>query len=528
MTMWNDQMALLPWVSSASRRARHPGRAPGDHGRGGRGAGGVRRAPRRAYGGAGRTRLKGRMRSLAFHKPTGRYVMRGTARGASCASEPSPPSPPSSSRPPSRRARPGRSVPGDQPLPGYTIDNPPLAPVQVHGKPSRVLQGVHRHAAYDIEVPPRWNGRLASGRTATPPGLRAHGEPAALHLRQRLLDQGYAWAASSYYRNGYDVRAGVLSTRDVADLFAAKVGRPKQRIIVGASMGGHIIGRSLEQFPGYYDGALPMCGVLGDHELFDYFLDYNLVAQDLSGVREYPVTDRYATVTVPKIEAALGLTDLRPGGPDTTNERGRQFRSIAINRTGGARPGDVQSFAFWKDFPFTLATPEPPDATLAEYPGQLATNLFTRYEPNAPVNVNRSVQRVRVANLPGAVVEPAVAGAARQRASERPGPEPARAGGPVRAVLDGADLREGSRPEPPVAAARPARRPHGAALRVLGRGSGSGLGRPRPVDRQGPRPAGDVTTKPSTVARPDYGCRFSDRAAYAAGAGTRRLFPACP
>ncbi|MCP9970627.1 hypothetical protein LUX57_40105 [Actinomadura madurae] len=378
-------------------------------------------------------------------------------------------------------------VPGDQPLPGYTIDNPPLAPVQVHGKPSRVLQGVHRHAAYDIEVPPRWNGRLA---------LWAHGyagqgfvltvSPPPFGLRQRLLDQGYAWAASSYYRNGYDVRAGVLSTRDVADLFAAKVGRPKQRIIVGASMGGHIIGRSLEQFPGYYDGALPMCGVLGDHELFDYFLDYNLVAQDLSGVREYPVTDRYATVTVPKIEAALGLTDLRPGGPDTTNERGRQFRSIAINRTGGARPGDVQSFAFWKDFPFTLATPEPPGRDSGRVSGPVGD------QPVHPVRAERAGEREQVGAAgagrqpAGAVVEPAVAGAARQRASERPGPEPARAGGPVRAVLDGADLREGSRPEPPVAAARPARRPHGAALRVLGRGSGSGLGRPRPVDRQGP------------------------------------------
>ncbi|MCP9953877.1 hypothetical protein [Actinomadura madurae] len=420
-------------------------------------------------------------------------------------------------------------VPGDQPLPGYTIDNPPLAPVQVHGKPSRVLQGVHRHAAYDIEVPPRWNGRLA---------LWAHGyagqgfvltvSPPPFGLRQRLLDQGYAWAASSYYRNGYDVRAGVLSTRDVADLFAAKVGRPKQRIIVGASMGGHIIGRSLEQFPGYYDGALPMCGVLGDHELFDYFLDYNLVAQDLSGVREYPVTDRYATVTVPKIEAALGLTDLRPGGPDTTNERGRQFRSIAINRTGGARPGDVQSFAFWKDFPFTLATPEPPDATLAEYPGQLATNLFTRYEPNAPVNVNRSVQRVRVANLPA-------------RLSNRLSQVPRVNGRPNVPVLSLHGLGDLFVPfSMEQIYAKEVARNHRSRLLVQravrtvqhcefsdAEAGAAWDDLVRWIDK-GRRPAGDVTTKPSTVARPDYGCRFSDRAAYAAGAGTRRLFPACP
>jgi hypothetical protein len=420
-------------------------------------------------------------------------------------------------------------VPDDQPLPGYTIDNPPLPPVQVHGMPSRVVQGVHHHAAYDIEVPPHWNGKLA---------LWAHGYagqgfvltvgPPPFGLRQRLLDQGYAWAASSYYDNGYDVRAGVLSTRDVADLFAAKVGRPKQRIIVGASMGGHVIGRSLEQFPGYYDGALPMCGVLGDDELFDFFLDYNVVAQDLSGVREYPVTDQYATVTVPKIEAALGLTGLRPGGPDTTNDKGKQFRSIVVNRTGGPRPGDVQSFALWKDFPFTLATPETPDATLAEYPGQLATNLFTRYEPNKPVDVNRTVQRVRVENLPA-------------RLSNRLSQVPRINGRPSVPVLSLHGLGDLFVPfSMEQIYAKEAARNHRSgllvqrAIRTTQHCEFSDVEAGTAWDDlvrwigKGTRPAGDVTTKPQVVARPDYGCRFSDPAAYAAGTGTRRLFPACP
>ncbi len=269
----------------------------------------------------------------------------------------------------------------------------------MHGKPSRVLQGVHHHAAYDIEVPPHWNGKLALyAHGYRQPGVRADRRAAAVRAPAAAARPGYAWAASSYYDNGYDVRAGVLSTRDLAELFARKVGRPKQRIIAGVSMGGHIIGRSLEQFPGYYDGALPMCGVLGDDELFDFFLDYNLVAQDLSGVREYPVTDQYATVTVPKIEAALGRPRCVPAARTRRTRARKQFRSIVINRTGGTRPGAVQSFAFWKDFPFTLATPSVPGATLAEEPGQVATNLFTRYRPNEPVNVNATVQRVRVAN----------------------------------------------------------------------------------------------------------------------------------
>ena len=39
-----------------------------------------------------------------------------------------------------------------------------------------------------------------------------------------------------------------------------------------------------EQWPRSYDGAMPICGVLGDYELFDYFLDFNVGAQALSGV----------------------------------------------------------------------------------------------------------------------------------------------------------------------------------------------------------------------------------------------------
>ncbi len=46
--------------------------------------------------------------------------------------------------------------------------------------------------------------------------------------------------------------------------------------------------------------------------------------------------------------------------------------------------------------------------------------------------------------------------------------------------------------------------------------------------RAGVRPAGDDVDNRAAVAAAAFGCRFSDPAAYAAGDGTRRLFPACP
>ena len=428
---------------------------------------------------------------------------------------------------PAARANPHHGVPGDEPLPGYTISNPPLAPVTVHGRASTVRQGVTGHAAYDIEVPPHWNGKLVLWAH----GYRGNGTTLTVDtpgygLRQRWLDQGYAWAASSYYDNGYDVRSGVISTAHLADYFARHVARPRQRLIAGVSMGGHIIGRSLEQYPRFYSGALPMCGVLGDDALFDEILDYNLVAQDLAGVRAYPPGADYMTADVPKIEAALGLTGLTPTGPDTTNARGKQLRAIWTNRTGGPRPGAKAAFATWKDFLFSLAVPSGGTSVAAD-PGQVATNVGRRYAPNHPVNVNRTVQRVPVRNR-------------RARYSHALTQSPLIRGMPHVPVLSLHGIGDGFVPfSMEQIYAKEARRHHESRL-VVQRAirtaqhcefsdveAGNAWNALRHWVATGRRPAGDDVTNPHVVARENFGCRFSDKAAYQAGTGTRRLFPAC-
>lgn len=78
--------------------------------------------------------------------------------------------------------------------------------------------GVLEGAAYRIEVPANWNGRLV---------MYAHGyagEGSALNvtnpsIRRYLIQNGYAWAASSYSKNYYDVRAGVEDTNALALAF---------------------------------------------------------------------------------------------------------------------------------------------------------------------------------------------------------------------------------------------------------------------------------------------------------------------
>ncbi|MFS8103838.1 hypothetical protein LFM09_42635 [Lentzea alba] len=404
-------------------------------------------------------------------------------------------------------ASPAVATGGDKPLPGYTIVNPPLAPAQVGGKPTRVIQGVHSHAGYIIEVPPRWNGRLALWAH----GYRGEGKALTVDappygLRQRWLDEGYAWAASSYYSNSYDVRAGVTTTRELATLFGQKVQRPKKVFLAGVSMGGHVIARSLEQYPGFYAGALPMCGVMGDHELFDYFLNYHLVAQTLTGIRAYPLPPDYATVVVPRIQQALAGNG--------------QFPAVVTTLSGGARPGAGAAFAYWQNFLFNLVA-TPPGDTLASNPLQLATNLTTRYRPNSPVDVNKTVQRVRPANpvarhTPALTQIPAVQG---------------RPSAPVVSLHGIGDLfvpfsmEQDYRDD--VARSGRTHLLVQRAIRTIDHCefSPAEVGNAWRdltawVDR-GTRPSGDDVRRTDD---PRYGCRFSDRNATG---GTRNLFAAC-
>jgi pimeloyl-ACP methyl ester carboxylesterase len=457
--------------------------------------------------------------SRAVHLVLGAVLLFGGAAVPPASGEPTLPADQHSAR-----------IPDDQPLPGYTVDNPTLAPVTVAGRPSRVLRGVHGHAGYTIEVPPTWNGRLllwAHGYRGEGKVLRV--DPPGYGLRQQLLDEGYAWAASSYSDNGYDVRSGVLTTHDLATLFARLVDPPSRVFLAGVSMGGHVVVRSMEQYPGFYAGALPICGALGDRALFDYFLDYQVVAQALAGVRAYPVPPDYLTAVVPRIEQALGLTGLTPTGPDPVNDRGAELRAVVTNRTGGPRPGADVAFAYWKDFLFRIGASPQGDGR-GSGPDQVATNVGTSYSPGTPVDLNAAVQRVVPADplarfLPTLTTVPQVFGT------------------PTAPVLSLHGLGDEFVPFA-------MEQVYAAAVGRHGRGYLLAQRAIRTVDHcefdhrevgtawrdlvrwvdTGQRPAGDVVDDPAVVAAPDYGCQFSDPEAYRnpPRGSTRRLLPPCP
>jgi pimeloyl-ACP methyl ester carboxylesterase len=432
--------------------------------------------------------------------------------------------------------RPGPSGAGSQPLPGYTIANPPLTPLTAGGAPTTVTQGVYEHAAFDLEVPAHWNGQLVMWAH----GYRGEGtvltvDPPNYGLRQTLVDEGYAWAASSYTDNGYDVRSGVISEHDLAQHVGALLHRrPVRTYIVGVSMGGQVIGRSLEQYPDFYAGALPMCGVLGDDRLFDFFTDYNLVAQDLAGVRAYPFPDDYQTTAVPTIESKLGIDHLARG-QSPTNPLGQQLQAITVQQSGGPRPGADASFSIWKDFLFSLGKPDN-GGTLAQNPGRVAQNVLTRYTPNSPVDVNRTVQRVvptdlrsrltlDLTQIPRIVGDPRVPVLTLHGLGDMFVPFSMEEAYAQRVAWHGESnllvqraVREAGHCEyTPVEV--------GQAWADLQKWVESRAHHGQPVAR----PAGDVVTDPRVVAAPTYGCRFTDQTAYADPTHfpTRALFAPC-
>jgi pimeloyl-ACP methyl ester carboxylesterase len=261
-------------------------------------------------------------------------------------------------------------------------------------------------AGYRIEVPKVWNRQLvmfAHGYHGDGPELTVDDPP----IRDYLVRNGFAWAASSYRRNGYAVEEGIEGTQALRALFAKRFGEPSRTYLMGASMGGHIAAAGIERYPNTYDGAMPVCGVLGDVELFDFYLDHAVIAAALAGVEmTYPPPPNYLAETVPAIQAALGYG---PGRALTS--RGQQLAAATKFLTGGERPLFDQAFAFWSGpntdsdgIPFLLGLlGGPPNPSIEAIVG----NTHTRYQLDASPSQSEAeaelnAEVLRVTPRPGA------------------------------------------------------------------------------------------------------------------------------
>jgi acetyl esterase/lipase len=282
------------------------------------------------------------------------------------------------------------------PPPAYFIDESKLPFQALPG--ATTFWGVHKRAGFRAEVPDNWNGNLVlwlHGERGSGLELTVDNHP----LRALLIQQGFAWAASSYSRNDYDVATGVQDTHALVQRFNGLVDNPYRIYLTGASMGGHIIAASIEQYPNTYDGALPICGALGDYELFDYFLDFNVVAQQLgTGTSLFPVDPEiYIATTVPQIKA--NLESVPNGWPFFLNAGGQDLKNLTELRSGGIRPNFDEAWFFWNTFPdfdsgpgnflFDLGIG---DGTLPRTPGVGVDNIDTMYQFDTDPNLTPAEQ----------------------------------------------------------------------------------------------------------------------------------------
>lgn len=277
---------------------------------------------------------------------------------------------------------------------------------------STIHYGTHNGAAYQMEVPANWNGDLV---------LWAHGYNGTGDLlcvqkpnidRAWYLANGYAWAASSYSTNGYDVNAGVKDTHDLIPIFTRTVAKPKHVWLTGESMGGHIVGVSIEQYPNAYDGAMPVCGVLGDQKLFDYFYGASATAAALAGVPAndlpYPTTNKAYTQFVNDKEK------MRIGGKTLAGSTAAYaaWAATVVNNSGGNRPGAFNAlYGYWNQFGFGANPIDTLPFLIGLYPGTTAgtigiahgnvvDNTATSYStapfgtPAQDVALNAAVKRV--------------------------------------------------------------------------------------------------------------------------------------
>jgi dienelactone hydrolase len=228
--------------------------------------------------------------------------------------------------------------PGITPVPCPTQEWQPGDPAFDALPGAKAFFGKYDGGLYKIEIPDTWNGELAlyahgfvTNQGAQGSALRVGNSP----IREHLIKEGYAWAASSYRCNGYVPGQGLLDTMALTDLFTkSNGGRAPQRVyLTGTSMGGHVTLLGMHEFPTSFAGGLAMCPA--GPELFDFFAATGGAAEVITGVQ----------ATLPTLQADVAKMNELLGKPPDYTERGRQLASVEIQISGGPRPFAMEGLA---------------------------------------------------------------------------------------------------------------------------------------------------------------------------------------
>jgi pimeloyl-ACP methyl ester carboxylesterase len=158
------------------------------------------------------------------------------------------------------------------------------ADVPFNGCDSVKCTGKMTGANYEIQLPKKWNGTLLIYNHGYRPAEPAPPDFAPVDhsavpaggadVAAKLLDEGYALAASAFKTNGWDVLDAIAADEALHTYFVDKVGKPDRVYVWGDSLGGLITETLAEKHPDWISGVAPLCGVLGGTNLnLDIALD---------------------------------------------------------------------------------------------------------------------------------------------------------------------------------------------------------------------------------------------------------------
>src|SRR5579863_8760326 len=228
----------------------------------------------------------------------------------------------------------------------FSVTTTTNAQVSLTTKTGALVDG----ATYLIQVPSNWNGTLflySHGYVVpgSPNPAQDVGDPVTGAF---LLANGFALAGSSYAHTGWAIQEALVDQIHVLDVFDADFGKPKQTIAWGHSLGGIITAGLVQNKPGRFTAAQPMCGVLaGGVATWNAALDAEFAFETLlapdAGLQVVNITNPDANLT--RAEEILAGAQATPQG------RAR----IAL----GAALSDVPGW-------FTPTSPEPAPTDFAD------------------------------------------------------------------------------------------------------------------------------------------------------------------
>ena len=183
----------------------------------------------------------------------------------------------------------------------------PALQVQAQTDPGCLYSGEHSNGAlYCITMPPpappygMWNGDLvifAHGYVAVNEPLAipwsqmsfSDGQGNVITMPFLVNSMGYAFATTSYSRNGLAVIQGLADVRELAALFKAQFPSTQHVYLIGASEGGLVTTQAIEKAPLEFSGGLALCGPIGNfRSQINYWGDFRVLYDYFFPAARYP------------------------------------------------------------------------------------------------------------------------------------------------------------------------------------------------------------------------------------------------